>query len=40
MEMGEELIGVLDRSIRPRSLLLSFLVSSYSLMASGACVSV
>ena len=39
MEMGEELIGVLDRLRRLRSLLLSFRVSSYSLMASRACMS-
>ena len=37
--MGKELIGVLDQLIRPRSLLLSSQVSSYSLMASGACMS-
>ena len=39
MEMGEELICVLDQLARLRSLLLSFQASSYSLMASGACMS-
>ena len=40
MKMGEELISVLGRLARLQSLLLSFQVSSYSLIASGACISV